>query len=200
MRPASRCRSRRCRGVRWSISPPARRACSAPPRPSLGLLDTPDAMMALLERAGFEVIVPDHLNGQCCGQPFLSKGFPEEAARVGAKLHERAAQGRAGGHPRHHRRLDLRQASARRRRGGARQRRIPRPRGPASPHHHQPGADGRGPSQLLGPAPARTARHRGHRQRRGDGRSTSSARSSAAATPATRACSSPSSTPTPRAS
>jgi D-lactate dehydrogenase len=53
----------------------------------LDLLDTPAAMIALLERAGFEVIVPAHLNGQCCGQPFLSKGFPEEAARVGAKLH-----------------------------------------------------------------------------------------------------------------
>ena len=55
---------------------------------NLGLLDTPAAMIALLERAGFDVIVPEHLNGQCCGQPFLSKGFPEEAARVGAKLHE----------------------------------------------------------------------------------------------------------------
>lgn len=64
----------------------ATRMFGAPETP-LGLLDTTDAMMALLERAGFEVIIPDGVGGQCCGQPFLSKGFPEEAARVGAKLH-----------------------------------------------------------------------------------------------------------------
>ncbi len=52
----------------------------------LDLLATPEAMIALLTRAGFEVIVPEHLTGQCCGQPFTSKGFPEEAARVGARL------------------------------------------------------------------------------------------------------------------
>jgi D-lactate dehydrogenase len=50
------------------------------------LLAVPDAMLALLERAGFDVIVPEHLNGQCCGQPFQSKGFPEQAARVGGEL------------------------------------------------------------------------------------------------------------------
>ena len=50
------------------------------------LLDVPDAMLALLERAGFDVIVPEHLNGQCCGQPFQSKGFPEQAAAVGGAL------------------------------------------------------------------------------------------------------------------
>ena len=50
------------------------------------LLDVPDAMLALLERAGFDVIVPDHLNGQCCGQPFQSKGFAEQAATVGGDL------------------------------------------------------------------------------------------------------------------
>jgi D-lactate dehydrogenase len=52
----------------------------------LKLLPTPDAVVALLERAGYEVIVPPDLNGQCCGQPWLSKGFPEEAARVGGEL------------------------------------------------------------------------------------------------------------------
>jgi D-lactate dehydrogenase len=50
------------------------------------LLPTPDAIVALLTRAGFEVIVPDGLEGQCCGQPFLSKGFPEESERVGDRL------------------------------------------------------------------------------------------------------------------
>ncbi|WP_297106476.1 FAD-binding and (Fe-S)-binding domain-containing protein [uncultured Devosia sp.] len=50
------------------------------------LLDTPAAMVRLLERAGYDVIVPEKLNGQCCGQPFQSKGFPEEAQRVGGEL------------------------------------------------------------------------------------------------------------------
>ncbi|WP_417307758.1 FAD-binding and (Fe-S)-binding domain-containing protein [Devosia sp.] len=53
------------------------------PTNRLGMLPATDAMIALLERAGFAPVVPDHLDGQCCGQPFQSKGFPEEAERVG---------------------------------------------------------------------------------------------------------------------
>jgi len=30
--------------------------------------------------------VPEHLDGQCCGQPWQSKGFPDEAERVGKRL------------------------------------------------------------------------------------------------------------------
>lgn len=56
------------------------------PQTRHGLLDTPAAMLALLERAGFEVVVPERLAGQCCGQPFQSKGFPEQAAKVGKAL------------------------------------------------------------------------------------------------------------------
>ncbi|WP_052951615.1 FAD-binding and (Fe-S)-binding domain-containing protein [Devosia soli] len=56
------------------------------PKTEHDLLDTPAAMVALLERAGFDVIVPEHLTGQCCGQPFQSKGFPEQAAEVGKAL------------------------------------------------------------------------------------------------------------------
>ncbi|MDR3475627.1 MAG: FAD-binding and (Fe-S)-binding domain-containing protein [Devosia sp.] len=52
----------------------------------LGLLPTPDAVVALLRRVGYEVVVPEHLDGQCCGQPWQSKGFPEESLRVGARL------------------------------------------------------------------------------------------------------------------
>jgi D-lactate dehydrogenase len=52
----------------------------------LELLPTPDAIVALLQRVGFEPVVPEHLSGQCCGQPFQSKGFPQEAAKVGGKL------------------------------------------------------------------------------------------------------------------
>ena len=93
--PASRCRSRRSRTIAWCISRPARRACSAPTRREYDLLPAPQAMIALLERAGFEVIVPDGLDGQCCGQPFLSKGFPEEAQAVGSRLVGEAGAGRA---------------------------------------------------------------------------------------------------------
>ena len=53
------------------------------------LLPAPQAMIALLERAGFEVIVPEGLDGQCCGQPFLSKGFPEQSRDVGNRLTEK---------------------------------------------------------------------------------------------------------------
>lgn len=57
------------------------------------LLPAPDAMLALLLRAGFDVVVPEGLDGQCCGQPFLSKGFPDEAARVGERLVKKLAPG-----------------------------------------------------------------------------------------------------------
>jgi D-lactate dehydrogenase len=50
------------------------------------LLPTPEAVIALLQRVGYDVAVPEHLDGQCCGQPWLSKGFPEEADRVGGRL------------------------------------------------------------------------------------------------------------------
>lgn len=56
------------------------------PKTDHGLLPTTEAMVALLERAGYDVVIPDHLNGQCCGQPFQSKGFPEEADKVGGEL------------------------------------------------------------------------------------------------------------------
>lgn len=56
------------------------------PKTDYDLLSVPDAMLALLERAGFDAVMPEHLNGQCCGQPFQSKGFPEQAASVGGAL------------------------------------------------------------------------------------------------------------------
>jgi len=56
------------------------------PKSEHDLLDVPDAMLALLQRAGFDVIMSEHLNGQCCGQPFQSKGFPKQAASVGGAL------------------------------------------------------------------------------------------------------------------
>ncbi|HTJ58022.1 MAG TPA: FAD-binding and (Fe-S)-binding domain-containing protein [Devosiaceae bacterium] len=49
-------------------------------------LSTPEAMIALLQRVGYEVTVPETVDGKCCGQPWQSKGFPEEAKQVGARL------------------------------------------------------------------------------------------------------------------
>ena len=106
------------------------------------LLPAPEAMIALLTRAGFDVIVPDDLDGSCCGQPFLSKGFPEEVA-----ARRRPPGRKAGAADRRHaagadRRLDLRQASE----GtpvdadGRRQRRIPARRSAAQADHHPAGA------------------------------------------------------------
>ncbi len=55
------------------------------------LKPAPQAMIALLQRAGFDVIVPAGLDGQCCGQPFLSKGFPDQSEEVGNRLVEKLA-------------------------------------------------------------------------------------------------------------
>ncbi|WP_341709112.1 FAD-binding and (Fe-S)-binding domain-containing protein [Halopseudomonas sp.] len=38
-----------------------------------------DKTRALLEKAGYEVVLPAQLDGLCCGQPFASKGYPEQA-------------------------------------------------------------------------------------------------------------------------
>ncbi|MCQ4310070.1 FAD-binding oxidoreductase [Pseudomonas stutzeri] len=40
-----------------------------------------DTTRALLEKAGYQVIFPDNLNDLCCGQPFASKGYAEQAER-----------------------------------------------------------------------------------------------------------------------
>lgn len=40
-----------------------------------------DATRALLEKAGYQVVFPDNLNDLCCGQPFASKGYAEQAER-----------------------------------------------------------------------------------------------------------------------
>lgn len=55
------------------------------PKTRFDLLEGPPAMLALLDRAGFDVVMPDGA-GQCCGQAFQSKGFPEDAARIGGRL------------------------------------------------------------------------------------------------------------------
>jgi D-lactate dehydrogenase len=39
----------------------------------------PVKMVALLQKAGFEVVIPEHCAALCCGQPFASKGLPQQA-------------------------------------------------------------------------------------------------------------------------
>jgi D-lactate dehydrogenase len=45
-----------------------------------------DKTIQLLSRAGFEVILPDALEGLCCGMPFQSKGMFEAADRKRSEL------------------------------------------------------------------------------------------------------------------
>ncbi|MEX0628935.1 MAG: FAD-linked oxidase C-terminal domain-containing protein, partial [Cucumibacter sp.] len=67
-------------------------------RTRLGLVPVTEAMVTLIARAGFTPLVPDNIVGQCCGQPFASKGFPEEAEKIGRKLGDalKAKSSRAG--------------------------------------------------------------------------------------------------------
>jgi D-lactate dehydrogenase len=43
-------------------------------------------IIGILERAGFEVIIPSHLEGLCCGMPFSSKGYKEEGKKKSDEL------------------------------------------------------------------------------------------------------------------
>ncbi|HEN8797671.1 TPA: FAD-binding oxidoreductase [Pseudomonas putida] len=38
-----------------------------------------DKTRALLEKAGYQVVFPENADSLCCGQPFASKGYPEQA-------------------------------------------------------------------------------------------------------------------------
>ena len=51
-----------------------------------------DKTRGLLEKAGFQVVFPDNMDSLCCGQPFASKGYSEQAEHkrqelIGALLH-----------------------------------------------------------------------------------------------------------------
>ncbi|WXL27789.1 FAD-binding and (Fe-S)-binding domain-containing protein [Ectopseudomonas mendocina] len=45
-----------------------------------------DKTIALLEKGGFQVVLPDQLDNLCCGQPFASKGYPDQADRKRQEL------------------------------------------------------------------------------------------------------------------
>ena len=61
-------------------------------RPSL-----PNLTVGLLERAGYEVVIPEHVGRLCCGMAFASKGFTEEGKRKGLELRQALLRASDGG-------------------------------------------------------------------------------------------------------
>ena len=57
-----------------------------PQRDSLETQSLSEVTEALLRKAGFEVIYPDHLNDLCCGMPFQSKGMFDAADSKAAQI------------------------------------------------------------------------------------------------------------------
>ena len=56
-----------------------------------------DKTRALLEKAGFQVVFPAEQDGLCCGQPFASKGYPEQAAAKQQELVDALLKASRGG-------------------------------------------------------------------------------------------------------
>ncbi|MCY1280392.1 glycolate oxidase, subunit GlcD [compost metagenome] len=56
-----------------------------------------DKTRALLEKAGYEVVFPDALDNLCCGQPFASKGYPEQAEAKRRELLDALLKASRGG-------------------------------------------------------------------------------------------------------
>jgi D-lactate dehydrogenase len=56
-----------------------------------------DKTRALLEKGGFQVVLPDHLDNLCCGQPFASKGYAEQADNKRRELIAALLQASRGG-------------------------------------------------------------------------------------------------------
>ena len=47
-----------------------------------------DIVVTLLERAGYEIIIPENINNLCCGMPFSSKGFTKQGKIKSDELEE----------------------------------------------------------------------------------------------------------------
>ena len=56
-----------------------------------------DKTRALLEKGGFQVVFPDELDNLCCGQPFASKGYAEQAERKKQELIDALLKASRGG-------------------------------------------------------------------------------------------------------
>ncbi len=64
----------------------ASRAMSGPPREENHRSTLPQQTLAVLAKGGYGVILPDKVEGLCCGQAFESKGFREQADRKAEEL------------------------------------------------------------------------------------------------------------------
>lgn len=58
--------------------------------------DLSATMISLLQRAGFQVIIPPGADNECCGMPFASKGFADIARNKGEALQTLLEQSRGG--------------------------------------------------------------------------------------------------------
>ncbi|KAF1005410.1 MAG: hypothetical protein GAK32_02640 [Pseudomonas fluorescens] len=56
-----------------------------------------DKTRSLLEKAGYQVVFPDHQDNLCCGQPFASKGYAEQAEHKRQELIGALLQASRGG-------------------------------------------------------------------------------------------------------
>jgi D-lactate dehydrogenase len=56
-----------------------------------------DKTRTLLEKGGFQVVLPDNLDNLCCGQPFASKGYAEQAEHKRQELIAALLQASRGG-------------------------------------------------------------------------------------------------------
>ena len=56
-----------------------------------------DKTRALLEKGGYQVVFPDDLDNLCCGQPFASKGYAEQAERKKQELIDALLKASRGG-------------------------------------------------------------------------------------------------------
>ena len=56
-----------------------------------------DKTRALLEKAGYQVVFAENADNLCCGQPFASKGYPEQAAAKQQELLDALLKASRGG-------------------------------------------------------------------------------------------------------
>jgi D-lactate dehydrogenase len=54
-------------------------------------------MRSLLGKAGYEVVIPPHVDAQCCGMPFKSKGFEQSAETAVRRLEDELWQASESG-------------------------------------------------------------------------------------------------------
>ncbi len=56
-----------------------------------------EAMLSVLDKAGYDVIFPENMENLCCGTPFESKGFFEQADQKSAELEQALRKASEGG-------------------------------------------------------------------------------------------------------